>query len=145
MKELFQAIMTYFNANSSSNFYSAINGNLYLHRVPAEDASGNDINYPYAVLFDISRLPDCWFDTERHEEVTLQFNLFDTSPESALNVLNYTDYLHDLFDDADIDSGLTNYRCLKFERELSNLLPEGEEQNLVWQTFTQYRVLLELK
>jgi len=144
MKELFQSIMTYFNTNSSSNFYSAINGNLYLHRAPTKNASDSGIDYPYAVFFDVSRLPDYWFNTERHEEIILQFNIFDTSPESALNVLNYTEYLHDLFDDADIDSGLTNYRCLKFERELSNLLPEGEEQELVWQTFTQYRVLLEL-
>ena len=89
MKELFQSIMTYFNDNSDSDFYSAINGNLYLHRVPARDIANDDIVYPYAVYFDVSRIPEYLFCTNMIEEILIQFDIYDDSPESALDVVTY--------------------------------------------------------
>jgi hypothetical protein len=135
--------MTEFNSDTDGDFYSAISGNLYLNRAPARDASDDDINYPYAVFFKVSHVPDYFFGGEVFEEILLQFDIFDDSPESALDVETYAEYLHSLLDDVVLT--LTNYRCLKFERELSGLLSEGEAQELIWHHFTQYRVLLEKK
>ena len=135
--------MTEFNADTGGDFYSAISGNLYLNRVPVLDASGSEIDYPYAVFSLISHVPDYFFGGEVFEEVLIQFDIFDDSLESALDIETYAEYLHDLFDDVVLT--LTNYRCLKFEREFSGLFSEGEGQELLWHHYTQYRVLLEKK
>ena len=143
MKELFQAILTYYNAQSSSDFYSSMGGanKLYLHQAPWTDANLNTIVYPYTIFRDISRVPDYFFD-ERYEEFLLQFDIFDNTPEGATNVLTYADELHAVFDDCDLT--LTTFRNPKFERTLSGLLIEDEGDLRIWHHYTEYIVLLEL-
>ena len=145
MKELFQAILTYYNAATTSDFYSSMGGanRLYLHQAPWTDANLDAIDYPYTVFRDVARVPEYFFCTQMQEEVLIQFDIFGDTTESALNITTYAEELHDLFDDADLT--LTNYGCLQFQRDLSNLLIEDEGDQRIWHHITQYIVLLELK
>jgi len=132
MKNLITAI--YSKATGGANdFTTALGGRIYFGEAIQR------AQMPYAVFSMVSTVPE-YFLRFRHEEVLMQFNIFDES-RSANNVATYAGYCKALFDDCAMT--VTGYTLIIFEREQERILRHDMLEN-TWLYNIQYRVTLSI-
>lgn len=131
MDVLKQAIMTHF-ATGSPGIYDDLGGRLrHLRGRQGE-------TFPFATYAIIGYGPDYYFDQERIEEITVQFNIY-ANESSAANIDGYKNNLLTLFDECALNvTGFTFLRC-----ERSWAYPLRDEANNVHEWVVQYRITLE--
>lgn len=124
-------LVTAITSGKHNSFYNAIDGKFYYGYAP------QDTVFPYCVYHILHSTYDFTF-REDFEDVTIQFNICSKSSSSS-EVGDVLSYLQTLFDWATLT--VSGYTCISTERIFSTT--DWYDEEGVWETIVQYRILLE--
>lgn len=114
-----------------NSFYTSISGRFYYGYAP------QDTPFPYCVYHVITSAYDFMFQ-EEFEDVVVQFNICSKSPSSS-ETGDILPCLYTLFDWASLS--VSGYTCISTERIFSTT--DWFDEEGVWETIVQYRILLQ--
>ena len=137
MEVLFNGIYTLYSGVSAKavTLQTSLTGGLHFY------TATQNTNYPYAVYFMVSNVPERTFQ-ERFENSIIQFNIFSSrehSTDAPSEIVGIRDDLVDLYDECALT--ITGYTHLSMLRIFDELLYPWDDE--VYQYSIQYRILAE--
>lgn len=133
MKELKQAIVSYFNADTTSAIYVDVAGRLYDTEAPQKTV------FPYIVFSLVDNIPSYARFNTNYEFGRIQFSLFSSNKTSAVEVENMYTHLKDRFDFCPLS--VSGYNTLYMRRDIA--FQRKDDEYGYWQYVVQYTILMD--